>query len=826
METVSIEKNDNTSSRNPLARNFYNNDNSQNDIQYSQNPLTRRTDDPSKELSKNSNNKRKKYEKDSFINSISNKNKGTSSTRKLKKNEVLNKGTLKKDTTTLTNPELETVEKEKSKSETVSKKNIEHKYIVDNIENIYANLDGHSMKYTLGQILLFCIVFMVGANNWLFIFLGRSKLERNYCYTSLNQLDSCSKEQICDDYGTKFDILLYDIERIVQSYEKNYNSHEYFVEESKLINEKYKSFFLKYSYDLSNKKVFSKLQVNSIQSDKTNFAIILTNQERWNMFYKYFSLCEADNYYIIIIIMVCMGGAFGSIIMGYLADLYGRKLIIQISLFIAFLGYLFSNVACAYLDTKYSSFEKEYDNKYKNEFYEGISLKLIYTQEKIREELKKKFHLFVAGQFLLNGMTWSLLKNCLSLLIENCTSELNTLIKYRFLHFVYNGLPPFFVSLLISTVNNYTGIMIIFNSIIIALFLASLFLLEESMRYYYEYCEWDKLTEIIFKTFKKTNHLKLYNKSEFESIIKEDNKKNFINNLNQLNKLKELKENNTTINKNSYFNELKEKFNIIKRNIKRRTEFVIKLDEVKKNPILLMACLKSNRTFQNSKYLLIIIVILLYIQLFLVEKEMAEAPFFTMKDLIIHPSKNIIINSCFFYMIIILFISNFGYYALYRISCFKSVIVFSLIIVSLCFISYYIRLSNIDETPIDLNQYNFNMLEIYKRDKFTKAASFILLIAYFFLNGVIMYINLLMIKISRTIYRGIYCAIQNWSVFVAFALSEAIHWQMENYYLFLSATNLLCLLTLAFLSEFKELPYLINDLKLHYTRDKNYGKNN
>ena len=117
------------------------------------------------------------------------------------------------------------------------------------------------------------------------------------------------------------------------------------------------------------------------------------------------------------------------------------------------------------------------------------------------------------------------------------------------------------------------------------------------------------------------------------------------------------------------------------------------------------------------------------------------------------------------------------------------------------------------------------MLSTYKRNKYPQKTIAILLLAYFFLNGVIMYINLLMIKISRTIYRGIYCAIQNLSVFVAFALSEAIHWQMDNYYLFLSLTNLLCLLTLSFLSEFKELPYLINDLKLHYTRDKNNEQN-
>ena len=118
------------------------------------------------------------------------------------------------------------------------------------------------------------------------------------------------------------------------------------------------------------------------------------------------------------------------------------------------------------------------------------------------------------------------------------------------------------------------------------------------------------------------------------------------------------------------------------------------------------------------------------------------------------------------------------------------------------------------------------MLKMFKRDKYPKNSVVILLMIYFFLNGTVMYYNILMIKISKTIYRGIYSAIQNLSVFVGLALSEAIHLQMENYHLFLSVTNLLCLLTLTFLSEFKELPYLINDIKLYSNRDNNSGHNN
>ena len=44
-------------------------------------------------------------------------------------------------------------------------------------------------------------------------------------------------------------------------------------------------------------------------------------------------------------------------------------------------------------------------------------------------------------------------------------------------------------------------------------------------------------------------------------------------------------------------------------------------------------------------------------------------------------------------------------------------------------------------------------------------------------------------------------------------ISEYIYIYMEQYFLLLCSLNLLCLMIFAFLSEFKELLYVINDLK-------------
>ena len=112
------------------------------------------------------------------------------------------------------------------------------------------------------------------------------------------------------------------------------NSHELFVEENKLINIYYKPFFLRYSHLLSSNKLFSKIQMHSNSNDKTNFVIVLTAREKWNLFYRNFSLCEYDNYYIIFVIMIALGGIMGSIFFGYISDIYGRRSVIRLTLFI------------------------------------------------------------------------------------------------------------------------------------------------------------------------------------------------------------------------------------------------------------------------------------------------------------------------------------------------------------------------------------------------------------------------------------------------------------------------------------------------------------
>jgi MFS family permease len=229
--------------------------------------------------------------------------------------------------------------------------------------------------------------------------------------------------------------------------------------------------------------------MHSNSNDKTNFVIVLTAREKWNLFYRNFSLCEFDNYYIIFVIMIALGGIMGSIFFGYISDIYGRRSVIRVTLFIITITNIILAILSKTLDYFYYKIYQEYNEK--NEitgidFSFPIIISQLYAQEKIREQFRKVFNFFAFDIFILSAGLWPLLKSCMALLIENATGELKVLIGFRRYNFAFGGLPPLFASLILVNVNNFTLSFVLLSFINLLLFIFAVFFLEESVRYYYE----------------------------------------------------------------------------------------------------------------------------------------------------------------------------------------------------------------------------------------------------------------------------------------------------------------------------------------------------
>ena len=610
----------------------------------------------------------------------------------------------------------------------------------------------------------------------------------------------------------------------------NYHNHKLnsfykvLIEENNIINTYYKPFFLRYNYLLIKNKTFSKYDLSSI-TDKINFGIMITYKEKYNLFLRFFSYCQYESYFILLLIMICLGGIIGSLIFGLFSDIYGRKTIIRITLFIVTLSTIGIFIISLYLDYYYKYILNNFNTQYiitkENPSYNNI-LSHLFAQNKVKDQFNKYFIFFMLFTFLLNLGLWPLSKSCISLLVENTKSDLYALINFRKVIFVYEGLPPFLSSIIFSNINNFTAAFFILSICNILIFIYSLVFLEESMRYYYEYCEWKNLTNTILNTYNnEINDFKTLNKFELIQFQRKENLKHFNlnNNLRKrklLNKDKKIYKNNIFII--TYYKDMKEKNLTFNRNIKRNTDFIIKLNDVKTNPSLIITCLFSNRTFKESKILIFILLVLLYLVLDLYKKELLEPPYYSIRDLYIDFNCNYFFNSVLFFNLIINFLSNYFFYAFYRIQCFKTIITFSLLFIIINLSAYHIISIDESDTKINLNQYSMTMSQNYYRDRRSLFILALIFFAYFALNGVIFYLYLLILKISKTIYRCTFFSIHSISLIISMIISETIYYNMEDYFLFLAIIIFVCLLTFTFLSDFKELLFLMNDLKIDINR--------
>ena len=729
--------------------------------------------------------------------------------KKLNSKNFLNKKNSLKDSfsqaTLLLSGEKESIERRKTKKQT---KIVEKRYIVDDIDNIYVLLKEPKFKLRVQEFLNYFIVFLVCIYYWIFLFLTGDKFERNYYLTANEQFDSCSEEQICSFPENSANFIIFNSSFTYYNYSSD--TKEFFMEESNTLNKFYRPFFIRYIVFLNSYRLTAVMH-NDYISERPMLTVIITNKEKWDMFNRYFSLCEFDNYYFSMLVMIAIGGVIGSFLFGFLSDIYGRRLIILITLLLSTIGTIGICILSFLLDSLYSNKLKFYLEKCdRNSFFCDVNIwPYYYAQNITKEKYKDVFIYYLFCIFLLNMALWPLLKSCMALLVENSKGELEVLINFRRYNVMFQGLPPLCTTLILVAINNFTLTFLILSIINIITLILSFIFLDESIRYYYEYGEWENLTKVLLNTYKiNLDDFRTLNEEQFKQFQKIENSKSFL-------KLNTYKYNKSFIKVDgTYYKHYIEAASTLKRNIKRNVDFVIKLDDIKSYPLLIITTLWANHALKNSKTLLIIILILLYINMDLFQKELLEPPFFSVKDFYFGGGFNYIINSVFFIYLIINVLSNYFYYCFYRIECFKTIIYISQIFISFNFFLYHILITHADKSQMNLNEYNLSMFHYFFNSLRTDFTLFLLFAIYFALNGVIFYVYLLIVKISQTIHRCTFFSLHSIALIVALIISELIYYYMEYYFLFLGVVNLLCLITFAFLSEFNELIYIINDLKV------------
>ena len=708
--------------------------------------------------------------------------------------------------------EEETSKKKKANEKEKDKKKSD-RIIVDNIENIYSCLANRdTKKNSIQRVFLLMIPFFTSLCHWIFLFLTKSKVESNYCFSDLNQFDSCLSDQICENFESKINLIIYNDTFDVNDH--SLTNSKKFIKEMNEINSYYKPLFLSYNYEISQNKLLSNVDPIKNKRDKINFAVILTKKEKWNIFLLFSNMCLKETINLTLLVVIIASGAIGSVIFGLLADIYGRKKIIIVLLSLICFGFSFL------LAITFFILGQDFTEKL-NKIPIVPSIGSILNNKDILYQIAEQ--MYVAGffEYMIPLYLVSLIIICLALrplnkislalLLENSINDLNVLQNFRTYSFVTSSVPQFFAFVLLVVTNNFCVFLIVFDTFFIVLLIVSIIFINESIRYHYEYCEWGDLTNEVNSLFKLTDELPINYKNiiQYEAFRFDENRQMYGTYIKRI---------------NSIFEYVKQRITYLKRDIKRNSSFIIKKEEVKFNPLIIYTSLSANRVFNRLKYLLIIILFIINIQLFFVEREIVELPFMNISDLYFDIHNNFIINSNYFILIIIGFISNMFYYMCYRISCFKLVFYPSLVILTILLITYHYVSGSSKEIPIILNNTNFNMLNYKGKKNLPSNINSILFLIYFFLIGVNFYMNIIVTKITKTLYRcslfGINCFLE----LLSFAFGETLKYQINNCFLLIAGLNSIGIVSELYLGELKGIPNIINDLKQNINIEDNKVK--
>jgi hypothetical protein len=119
--------------------------------------------------------------------------------------------------------------------------------------------------------------------------------------------------------------------------------------------------------------------------------------------------------------------------------------------------------------------------------------------------------------------------------------------------------------------------------------------------------------------------------------------------------------------------------------------------------------------------------------------------------------------------------------------------------------------------PTDLNYtiLSINLLSFLRQlEKYKTTGKFLfLLFIRFLLNGLIIYITVLQIKVTKTIYRCTFFGFISIINLVAILFGELICYNLHNYFFLIGTLNIIGIFAFVLLDELNNIPNMINDLK-------------
>ena len=609
--------------------------------------------------------------------------------------------------------------------------------ILGNIELLYSNIKIPSNYFTLLNIFILVIMILNNSIVWNFYFIFANRIDYDYCYNpKTRMLELTIFNKICGPVPKDNRMLIYlnNTNSIVNSTNINV-SINYYLEELNRINQIYSDLLFDISliYDPFKSK-FSK--IINVSSNNFSPCVILNSQSQFNFSFEFQQYCSAWNNILIFLPFIMISSLLSNFVLSAMSDIFGRLKGLKIGLIFVAIGgisiFILRQVIRRSIEVEMAKIDK---SNYMKKIFEYFILPMKQTEivnfyfSKLKVFYGFSIFFILAGQNVITNTS-------LSLILENSLSD--ELVIRNFL-FYFTGIT---LSSLFTFAFNLTfeSSELLFFVIGIAdsifLIFAYVYILE-SPRFYFEYSEYEKMTEIFIKMkidiylgnyvqdIEKTKDL--INPEEM-SIIKI--KKEKLRKSSLLKKIVELRNNLKLYSIN----------NLIDRN------------KIIRNPFLLLSFIYYEKGLNRKFFLECSLTVLVIFIDSIVTWKLFGGFYFT-REMLYQKYRNIVPSLI---TVILRLIFNYFFYYIHKFFGFKVVLTISFVILAI--MSILIELTNffLDYKVFDQNKYDYSKINILKNDENSGKLLLLINIACIFTNGLVFSMYLHLFKFTKTINRCVF----------------------------------------------------------------------
>jgi hypothetical protein len=206
--------------------------------------------------------------------------------------------------------------------------------LIANIENIYLNIKQKNPFRKMSLVLVF-IFFFSQTLLWHILHQMNDVKSNYYCFNPQSTyFESCDMKKYCRDAEKGLTNIFF-----VNKFKNDTIYNVTKIEEINNVNKIFRYYYLKEYFHFSVKNL-DKLDKIKSYTNYYSTIVIVNYAEDWNMFLTFRQCCSKERDIIILGVFVLIGLVLGSLVLGFLADVFGRRPVLNFIIFLQIIGCL------------------------------------------------------------------------------------------------------------------------------------------------------------------------------------------------------------------------------------------------------------------------------------------------------------------------------------------------------------------------------------------------------------------------------------------------------------------------------------------------------